>query len=77
MKKDCQNQSEHKYLTYCMIAGLPIGAAIAVIAAMLLHQNIGMFFAIGAGVGMMLGIVVGTTIDFEIQKKSEKSNANE
>ena len=50
-----KNDENHKYLAYCIPAGLLIGTAIAVVASL----NIG----ICAGVGMLLGVVIGTIID--------------
>ncbi len=46
---------EHKYLMYGIPFGLIIGTGIAVIASL----NIG----VCAGIGMLLGIVVGTIMD--------------
>lgn len=55
---------EHKYLTYGIIVGMLFGTVIAVIA----HFNIG----ICVGLAMLLGIVIGTIIDYEKKKKSDK-----
>lgn len=55
---------EHEYLTYSIIAGLLFGTVMAVVA----HLNIG----ICVGLAMLLGIVIGTTIDYEKKKKSDR-----
>lgn len=60
MSKD-KNKDEHKYLCYCIPAGLLVGT----VAAVLTPLSIG----IGAGMGMLLGIVIGTTIDYEAKNK--------
>ena len=54
MKKE---NGEHTYLCYSIPAGLLIGVVIAALASL----NIG----VCAGIGMLLGIVIGTTVDYE------------
>lgn len=62
--KSNKDNSEHKYLTYSIVVGMIIGTVIAVVTTL----NIG----ICAGAGMLLGVVVGTTIDY--QKNKEKKD---
>lgn len=58
-----KNTNEQKYLSYGIPAGLLIGTAIAVLSSL----NIG----VCAGVGMLMGIVIGAIMD---SKKSDDSN---
>ena len=68
MKKD-NNKAEHKYLMYGILIGLLIGTAISAILFIFLDNSIRVWLILGPSLGMMLGIVVGTTIDDEIKKK--------
>ena len=68
MKKD-NNKAEHKYLMYGILIGLLIGTAISAILFIFLDNSIRVWLIMGPSLGMMLGIVVGTTIDDEIKKK--------
>lgn len=58
---DDKSKDEHQYLCYCIPAGLLIGTLIGVLASL----PIGMCSAIG----MLIGIAVGATIDYEIKKR--------
>lgn len=55
-----KNDNENKYLSY----GIPAGALIGTMVAVLTSLNIG----VCAGIGMSIGIVAGTIID-EATKK--------
>ena len=68
MKKD-NNKDEHKYLMYGISIGLLIGTAISAILFIFLDNSIRVWLIMGPSLGIMLGIVVGTTIDYEIKKK--------
>ena len=63
------NIDEHKYLTYGIQIELLIGAAFATASCVLFNQSIGIWVVGGASLGMMLGVVVGSTIDSEIKRK--------
>lgn len=64
MAKANGNKDDHKYLTLGLSFGLLLGAVVGVVT----KGNIGM----SGGLGMLLGIVIGTTLDYEIKRK--KSN---
>lgn len=61
MNKD---KNEYKYLCYGIPTGLLIGVIVAVVATL----NIG----VCAGIGMLLGVVIGTTIDYEKKKQIKR-----
>ena len=61
----------NKYLTIGLLTGFIVGGCIGVLAWAFL-QNL---FAISicAGIGMLIGIVIGTLIDYEKNNHQEKS----
>ena len=55
---------EHKYLSYRISFGMLAGATLGMII-----DGIGLY--IGGGIGMLLGIVIGTAIDHSKNKKDD------
>ena len=64
------NMKSNKYLTIGLLTGFIVGGCIGVLAWAFL-QNL---FAISicAGIGMLIGIVIGTLIDYEKNNHQEK-----
>lgn len=65
MNKD----KNYKYLTIFLIIGFIVGACVGVYAWTIFNQNAGLSIAIGAGLGMLCGIVIGAVIDYENMNK--------
>lgn len=55
--------SNHKYLTMFLLIGFIVGAFIGVLLWDFMHNIFSI--PIGAGLGMLIGIVVGATIDYQ------------
>lgn len=62
-------RNEYKYLTIFLILGFITGAFIGILLWMFLQFNAGFSIAICAGFGILIGIVVGSVIDYENKKK--------
>lgn len=55
-----KDRDDHKYLSYCIPAGLLLGTVIAVVGSF----NIGM----SVGIGTLSGVVIGTIMDYDTKK---------
>ncbi|WP_160036397.1 hypothetical protein [Paenibacillus sp. An7] len=65
------NNDKNKYLTIFLIIGFSSGACVSLIVNSFLDLNVGISISLGAGFGMLLGIVIGSLIDYERQNKDK------
>ena len=58
---------KHKYLTICLSIGFSAGTFIGILIWIFLHNVSGI--GICSGIGMLIGIVAGTLIDYQKNNK--------
>ncbi|MCF0149370.1 MAG: hypothetical protein HUJ77_13365 [Clostridium sp.] len=64
-------RNEYKYLTIFLILGFVMGAFIGILLWRVLNFNSGFSISTSAGFGMLIGIVIGSVIDYRINKESK------